>query len=108
MIHSFTVTFGLKYLTGMVISVPPYKSFSLIKKCSSKIQISEICHIGLGHVTLSHSFINMLLIPTGIFDDKLRSQILSVGTIANATIKDSQTCIKRSPFGHRKSGLIQM
>jgi hypothetical protein len=31
MIHSFTVTFGAKYLTGMVTSVPPYKTFSLIK-----------------------------------------------------------------------------
>ena len=32
MIHSFTVTFGTKYLTGMVTSVPPYEAFSLIKK----------------------------------------------------------------------------
>jgi hypothetical protein len=32
MIHSFTVTFRAKYLTGMVTSVPPYKTFSLIKK----------------------------------------------------------------------------
>jgi hypothetical protein len=31
MIHSFTVTFGAKYLTGMVTSVPPSKIFSLIK-----------------------------------------------------------------------------
>ena len=31
MIYSFTVTFGAKDLTGMVTSVPPYKSFSLIK-----------------------------------------------------------------------------
>ena len=30
-IHSFTVTFGTKYLTGMVTSVPRYKTFSLIK-----------------------------------------------------------------------------
>jgi hypothetical protein len=30
-IHSFTVTFGAKYLTGIVTSVPPYESFSLIK-----------------------------------------------------------------------------
>ena len=28
MIHSFTVTFGAKYLTGMVTSVPPYETFS--------------------------------------------------------------------------------
>ena len=55
MIHSFTVTFGAKYLTGMVTSVPPYETFSLIKnnilhqskntKISSKIQISEVCHL---------------------------------------------------------------
>jgi hypothetical protein len=31
MIHSFTITFGAKYLTGMVTSVPPYEIFSLIK-----------------------------------------------------------------------------
>jgi hypothetical protein len=30
-IHSFTVTFGAKYLTGMVTSVPPYENVSLIK-----------------------------------------------------------------------------
>ena len=31
LIHSFTVTFGAKYLTAMVTSVPPYETFSLIK-----------------------------------------------------------------------------
>jgi hypothetical protein len=31
MIHSFTITFGAKYLTGMVTSVHPYETFSLIK-----------------------------------------------------------------------------
>jgi hypothetical protein len=31
MIHSFTVTFGSKYLTGMVTSIPPSETFSLIK-----------------------------------------------------------------------------
>ena len=31
MIHSFTVTFGVKYLTGMVTSVPPFETFSVIK-----------------------------------------------------------------------------
>jgi hypothetical protein len=30
MIHSFTVTFGAKYLTGMVTSVPPSEPFSII------------------------------------------------------------------------------
>jgi len=39
MIHSFTVTFGAKYLTGIVTSVHPYKTFSLIKN-SLKIQKS--------------------------------------------------------------------
>jgi hypothetical protein len=55
MIHNFTVTFGAKYLTGMVTSVPPYETFSLIKeilfvslkstKITSKIQISEVCDL---------------------------------------------------------------
>jgi hypothetical protein len=31
MIYSFTVTFGAKYLIGMVTSVPPYETFNLIK-----------------------------------------------------------------------------
>ena len=31
MIHSFTVTFGANYLTGMVTGVHPYETFSLIK-----------------------------------------------------------------------------
>jgi len=31
MIHSFTVTFGAKYLTGVVTSVPPSETSSLIK-----------------------------------------------------------------------------
>jgi hypothetical protein len=30
-IPSFTVTFGAKYLTGMVTSVTPYENFSLVK-----------------------------------------------------------------------------
>ena len=46
MIYSFTVTFGAKYLTGMVTSVPPYETFSLkTTKITSKIQISEVCDI---------------------------------------------------------------
>ena len=53
MIHSFTVTFAAKYLTGMVTSVPPSEIFSLTKnniiqklqKITSKIQISEVCDI---------------------------------------------------------------
>ena len=31
MIYSFTVTFGAKYLTGMVTSVPPYEISVLLK-----------------------------------------------------------------------------
>ena len=52
MIHSFTVTFGAKYLTGMVTSVPPYETFNLIKKIffvslkstkiTSKIQVTLV------------------------------------------------------------------
>ena len=82
MIHSFTVTFGAKYLTGMLISVPPYDTFSLIKnkffislkstKITSKIQISEVL-VCVGQVT--YSFNIMLFMSTGIFDDKLRPQI---------------------------------
>jgi hypothetical protein len=30
MIHSFTVTFGAKYLTGMVTSVPPYEGIFIV------------------------------------------------------------------------------
>ena len=55
MIHSFTVTFGAKYLIDMVTSVSPYENFSLIKiilfislrttKITSKIQISEVCDL---------------------------------------------------------------
>ena len=45
MIHSFTVTFGAKYLTDMVTSVPPYKTFSLIKtKYSSVLLKQNILH----------------------------------------------------------------
>jgi ABC-type enterochelin transport system permease subunit len=56
-------------------SVVYFQSYSKIYK----IQISEVGHVG--HVT--YSLINMLFISTGIFDDKLRPQILSVGTTAN-------------------------
>ena len=46
MIHSFTVTFGAKYMTGMVTSVPPYETFSLkTTKITSKIQITEVCDL---------------------------------------------------------------
>ena len=55
MIHSFTITFGKQYLTGMVTGVPPHETFSLIKNIffvslkstniTSKIQISEVCDL---------------------------------------------------------------
>jgi hypothetical protein len=55
MIHNFTATFGAKYLTDMVTSVPPCKTFSLIKnnilhhsknyKNHFEIQISEVCDL---------------------------------------------------------------
>ena len=98
MILSFTVIFGAKYLTGMVTSVPPYETFSLIKinilhqsknyknhfENSNFWSIWPLSHVG--HVT--YSFINMLFISTGIFDDKLCPQILSVGTTANSPLSN--------------------
>jgi len=56
MMHSFTVTFGAKYLTGMVTIVFfPTKRSLLLKiiffislyttKITSKIQISEVCDL---------------------------------------------------------------
>ena len=97
MIHSFTVTFGVKYLTGMVASVPPDETFSLIKnnilhqsknyknhfENSNFWGMQPLGHVG--HVT--YSFINMLFISMQIFDDKLHPQILSVGTTANAALR---------------------
>jgi hypothetical protein len=84
MIHSFTVTFGTKYLTGMVTNVPLYKNFSFIKNNilrQPKIYKNPFENSNFWGIT--YSFINMLFISTGIFYDKLRPQILSVGTTAN-------------------------
>ena len=95
-VHSFTVNFGAKYLTGMVTSVPPYETFSLIKNnilhqsknYKNHFENSNfwgMSPLGLvGHVT--HSFINLLFLSTGIFDNKLRPQILSLGTTANSPL----------------------
>jgi hypothetical protein len=108
--YSFTVTFGAKYLTGMVTSVPPYETFSLIKNNilhQSKIYKNHFENSNfwgmwpLGHVGhMTYSFKIMLFISTGIFDDKFRWQILSVGTTANAALmktpyiqSTSQTCL---------------
>jgi hypothetical protein len=80
----------------MVTSIPPYKIFSLIKKNivhQSKIYKNHfensnfwgMCLLDhVGHVT--YSFINIPFISTGIFDDKLRPQILSLGTTANSPL----------------------
>jgi hypothetical protein len=97
MIHSFTITFGAKYFTGMVTSVPSYKTFSLSKNIIlhlSKNYKNQFEHSNfrgmrpLGHVGhVSYSFINMLFISTGNSDDKLRPQIVSVGTTANASLR---------------------
>jgi hypothetical protein len=74
----------------MVTSVPPYGTFSLIKNNilhQSKINKNHLENSNfwgmwpldhVGHV--KYSFINMLFISTGVFDDKLRPQILSVGS----------------------------
>ena len=98
MILSFTVIFGAKYLTGMVTSVPPYETFSFVKNNilhqskNYKNQFENSNFWGmwsLGHVGhVTYSFINMLFISMGIFDDTLRRQILSVGTTANAPLTD--------------------
>jgi len=96
MIHtcSFTVTFGAKYLTGMVTSVPPYETINLIKNnilhqsknYKTHFENSNFWGIWtLDYVT--YRFINMLFISMGIFDDKLRPPILSVGTTANSPLR---------------------
>ena len=48
MIHSFTVTFGAKYLIGTVTSVPPYETFSFIK--------NNILHISLKPTKITSNF----------------------------------------------------
>jgi hypothetical protein len=101
MIHRFTVSFGAKYLTGMVTSVPPYETFSLIrnnilhqsKNYKNHFENSNFWGMwplgNVGHVT--YSFINMLFISTGIFYDKLRPQILSVGRFMEVSVSMNPT-----------------
>ena len=81
MIHSFTVTFGQNIWQA---SVPPYETFSFIKNSilhqskNYKNHFENSNFLGMwplgniGHVT--YSFINMLFISTGIFDDELRQK----------------------------------
>ena len=55
MIDNFTVTFGAIYLTGMVTTVPPYETFSLIKNnilrqskiCKNHFENSKACEVTL-------------------------------------------------------------
>jgi hypothetical protein len=85
----------------MATSVLPYETFSLIKYNilhQSKIYKNHfensnfwgIWPLGhVGHVT--YNFINILFISTGIFDDKLRPQILAVDTTTNSPLKGNFT-----------------
>jgi hypothetical protein len=41
MIHSFTVTFGEQYLTGIVTSVPPYEISVFLAKKMKRLTIWE-------------------------------------------------------------------
>ena len=103
-----SVTFGVKYLTGMVTSVLPYETFGLIKKNilrKSKIYKNHIKNLNfwgmwpLGHVGhVTYSFINMLFISTGIFDDKLCPQILLVGPSANSPLTNKLLSILNNYF----------
>ena len=82
-----SVTFRAKYLTDLVYQCSSLRNFSLVKNNilhRSKNYKNHFLISGVGHVT--YSFINMLFISTGIFNDKLHPQILSVGTTTNATL----------------------
>ena len=94
MMHSFTATFGAKYLTGMVTSVPPpYETFSLIKNNilhQSKIYKNQKF---LRYVTFRSrwscdiQFQNYTVHINGDFDDKLCPQIVSVVPTTNAQLQ---------------------
>jgi hypothetical protein len=51
------------------------------------VPVTGLIYSDVGHVT--YSFINMLFISTGIFDDKLCPQILLVGTTANSPLSSN-------------------
>jgi hypothetical protein len=82
--HSFPVVdwFCLfKYLWGLTFPLEDCSEFGNFVITL----ISEVCDLGhVGHVT--YSFINMLFISTGIFDVKLRPQIVSVGSTENSPL----------------------
>ena len=79
-----------------VTSVPPYAIFRLIKNnilphsknFKNHFENSDFWGMWpLGHVGhVTYSFLNMLFISTRIVDDKLRPQILSLGTNVNAPL----------------------
>jgi hypothetical protein len=55
----FHSTFGAKYLTGMVTSVPPYETFNLIKFLSSLHLVSQY-RISLHHFIHEGSLIKSI------------------------------------------------
>ena len=72
-----SVAFGARYLTGMVTSVPPFETFSLIKNNILHQSKNNQDHFEnsnfwgmwtLGHVGhVTYSFIKIVFISTGIF-----------------------------------------
>jgi len=72
MIHSFTVAFGAKYLTGMVTSVPPYETFSLIVclvdfyKSSALKPLGQVNHNFTGRIYERSSYKKKTWLPWAI------------------------------------------
>jgi hypothetical protein len=58
-------------------------------KITSKIQISEVCSIQFHKYAVQRGFLLIILLITQYADDRLRPQILSVGTTANAALMSS-------------------
>jgi len=75
----------------MVTSVPPYESFSLIK--NNILHQSKIYknHFENSNFWGTYTLKIMLFISTGIFDDKLRPQIVSVVPTSNAPLRQLMT-----------------
>jgi hypothetical protein len=61
------------------------RPMTALKSCSTFRGMWPLGHIGY----VTYSFINMLFISTGIFDDKLRPQVLSVGNTANVALRNN-------------------
>ena len=93
--HIFTVTFGAKYLTGMVASVPPEETFNLIKKIfivnlkftkiTSKIPVLRYVTF-MSRWSYDIQFHTYAFYINEIVDDKFRPQILSVRTTVNSPL----------------------